>query len=92
MLWADNRKITDVRVRKALGYAFPYRQWAVLTGNVIGVNATPGTSLLPPGTSGRQSYSALKGAPAQTKPHGPARDESARSRVRHPSDPRDDRQ
>ena len=32
MFWPDNRKITDIKVREALGYAFPYREVAALDG------------------------------------------------------------
>ncbi len=69
MLWADNRKITDVRVRRALGYAFPYRQVAAIVDDQFGLSALPGTSILPPGTPGRQVYSALHADQGQTRPH-----------------------
>jgi peptide/nickel transport system substrate-binding protein len=69
MLWADNRKITDVRVRRALGYAFPYRQVAALVDDEFGFSALPGTSILPPGIPGRQDYSALHAEQGQTRPH-----------------------
>jgi peptide/nickel transport system substrate-binding protein len=63
MLWPDNRKITDIRVREALGYAYPYRQ-------LLGDTDLPGsTSLLPPGTLGREDYTVLDAQPGETNPH-----------------------
>ncbi len=69
MLMPDNRKITDIKVRKALGYAFPYRAWAAFNGEVFGRTALPGSSILPPATPGRLDYTVLDAAPGQTKPH-----------------------
>jgi peptide/nickel transport system substrate-binding protein len=68
-LWPDNRKITDIRVREALGYAFPYRAWVALDGGVLGVTALPGASLLPPRFPGRQDYTVLEGKAGETNPH-----------------------
>jgi peptide/nickel transport system substrate-binding protein len=68
MLWADNRKITDIRVREALGYAFPYRQVTALNGGVLGRTAISGASLLPLGTPGRQDYTVLDARPGETNP------------------------
>jgi peptide/nickel transport system substrate-binding protein len=69
MFWPDNRKITDIRVREALGYAFPYREMAALGGGVLGVTTIPGASILPEGLPGRQDYTVLDAAPGQTDPH-----------------------
>jgi peptide/nickel transport system substrate-binding protein len=69
MLWPDNRKITDIRVREALGYAFPYRRAAALAGGLLGVTYLPGTSILPPGLPGRQDYTVLDARPGETNPH-----------------------
>jgi peptide/nickel transport system substrate-binding protein len=68
MLWPDNRKITDIRVREALGYAYPYRQVTHLNGAVLGRTVIPGTSLLPVGTPGRQDYTVLDAEPGETNP------------------------
>jgi peptide/nickel transport system substrate-binding protein len=68
MFWPDNRKITDIRVREALGYAFPYRRVAALNGEVLGVTALPGSSILPKGFPGRQEYAALNAPPGATRP------------------------
>jgi peptide/nickel transport system substrate-binding protein len=69
MLWPDNRKITDIRVREALGYAYPYRQLTALNGGVLGVTDLPGASLLPPKFPGRQNYTVLDAQPGETNPH-----------------------
>jgi peptide/nickel transport system substrate-binding protein len=69
MLWPDNRKITDIRVREALGYAFPYGAWVTLGGGVLGVTDLPGASLLPPKFPGRQDYTVLDAQPGETNPH-----------------------
>jgi peptide/nickel transport system substrate-binding protein len=68
MLWPDNRKITDRKVREALGYAFPYREVAALDGGgVLGVTDFPGASMMPPGTPGRRDYTVLDDAPGETR-------------------------
>ncbi|MBA2532829.1 MAG: hypothetical protein H0V23_12110, partial [Nocardioidaceae bacterium] len=61
----DYRKITDVRVRQAIGYALPYRDVARLYGT-LGVTVFPGTSILPPGFPGRQDYNPLETNPGRT--------------------------
>lgn len=59
-MWAmDNRKIKDVDVRKAIGYAYPYRAAWRASGQVEGVTRIPSTSILPPGTTGRAEYDVL---------------------------------
>jgi peptide/nickel transport system substrate-binding protein len=55
--WApDYRKITDIKVRQALAYAYPYKAVALATGLIEGVTALPATNLMPPGTPGREEY------------------------------------
>ncbi|MBA3232384.1 MAG: hypothetical protein H0T17_00310 [Propionibacteriales bacterium] len=66
--WPDYRKITDILVRKAIGYAYPYREDAKTVGAIFGVTALPGTSILPPGFPGRQDYSVLATEPGRTDP------------------------
>jgi peptide/nickel transport system substrate-binding protein len=68
MFWPDYRKITDIRVREALGYAFPYRRMVALNGGVLGVTALPGASILPKGLPGRQDYAVLHAPPGATRP------------------------
>ncbi len=59
-LWyLDMTKIEDVRVRRALGYAYPYENaWRAL-GEIVGVTRVPGTAILPPGTAGREEFDVL---------------------------------
>jgi peptide/nickel transport system substrate-binding protein len=64
--WAmDYRKITDITVRQALAFAYPYSAAIRASGNIEGVNRVVGTNLLPPGTPGRTEYEPL-GVPAGT--------------------------
>ena len=67
--WAlDYRKITELKVRQAIGLAYPYKDVAPLGGFIYGVTFLPGTSMLPPGLPGHREYNVL-GAPAgQTQP------------------------
>jgi peptide/nickel transport system substrate-binding protein len=64
----DYRKITDVRVRQAIGYAFPYRAVMTAWGFTFGVTLLPGQTLLPPGFPARQTYPVLDTDPGQTDP------------------------
>ena len=59
MWYIDMTKITDKKVREALGYGFPYEEYWKATGEIIGVTRVPGTSILPPGTAGRKEYDPL---------------------------------
>jgi peptide/nickel transport system substrate-binding protein len=52
----DNRKITDKRVREALSWAFPYKNYVLASGLIPNVNAIPATNLMPPGLPGRTPY------------------------------------
>ncbi len=61
MWYPDYRKITDIRVRKAIGYAYPYAKFAQAVGAVPGITALPGSSVLPPGFPGRQDFDVLEG-------------------------------
>jgi peptide/nickel transport system substrate-binding protein len=53
----DMRKITDIEVRRAIGYAFPYRAFYRINGGGIG----PSRSLLSPGVPGSVAYDPLPG-------------------------------
>lgn len=68
--WApDNRKITDVRVRRAIGWALPYEDALVARGRVPKVNATPPWNPTPPGVAGRVQFNPLPGhKPWSTNP------------------------
>ena len=59
MWYIDMTKIKDINVRKAIGYAYPYKSAWKAAGEIIGVTRVPGTSILPPGTAGRVEYDAL---------------------------------
>jgi peptide/nickel transport system substrate-binding protein len=59
MWYLDMRKITDINVRRAIGYAYPYQSAWKAGGDIVGVTRVPGTSILPPGTAGRVEYDAL---------------------------------
>jgi peptide/nickel transport system substrate-binding protein len=59
MWFIDMTKIKDLKVRQAIGYAFPYEAYWKGIGEVQGVTRVPGTSILPPGTAGRVEYDAL---------------------------------
>ncbi|RYB95643.1 hypothetical protein EUA93_15640 [Nocardioides oleivorans] len=50
----DYRKITDIRVRKALAYAYPYEDVWIAGGEVPDVTRVPAGSLMPPGMAGRE--------------------------------------
>jgi peptide/nickel transport system substrate-binding protein len=53
MWYLDMRKITDINVRKAIGYAYPYVDVWKAGGEIVGLTRVPGTNILPPGTAGR---------------------------------------
>ncbi|MEJ7707021.1 MAG: ABC transporter substrate-binding protein [Nocardioidaceae bacterium] len=58
--WApDYRKITDVDVRRALAYAYPYKDAWAAAGFIEGVTRSPGTNLMVPGIPGRTEYNVL---------------------------------
>ncbi|MEZ5095006.1 MAG: ABC transporter substrate-binding protein [Nocardioides sp.] len=60
--WApDYRKITDIKVRQALAWAFPYEGSQLAAGRILGVNRILGSELLPPGTPGRVEYENIPG-------------------------------
>jgi peptide/nickel transport system substrate-binding protein len=59
MWYLDMTKITDINVRKAVGYAYPYVDVWKAGGEIVGLTRVPGTSILPPGTAGRVDYDVL---------------------------------
>ncbi|MGI8675755.1 MAG: ABC transporter substrate-binding protein, partial [Nocardioidaceae bacterium] len=69
MLAPDYRKITDIEVRQAIGYAYPYEQLpSVVTEGIEAVTTLQGTPVLPPGFPGRQDYTVLETEPGETDP------------------------
>jgi len=68
MWYLDMTKIKDVNVRRAVGYAYPYKAAWKAGGEIIGVTRVPGTSILPPGTAGRVEYDALGNKGSETDP------------------------
>ncbi len=57
--YPDYRKITDIKVRQALAYAYPYKDVYAATGLIESVTAVPGTNILAPGIPGREEYNPL---------------------------------
>ena len=55
-LTPDYTKITDIRVRKALAYAYPYEDVWIASGEVPGVTRVPASSVMPPGMAGRKDF------------------------------------
>ena len=52
----DYKKITDINVRKALAYAYPYEDAWLAGGYVPGVTRVPANSLMPPGMAGKRDF------------------------------------
>jgi peptide/nickel transport system substrate-binding protein len=48
--------ITDINVRKAIAYAYPYEDMWLSTGEVPGVTRVPANSIMPPGMAGKHDY------------------------------------
>jgi peptide/nickel transport system substrate-binding protein len=66
MWFIDMTKIKDLKVRQALGWAYPYVDAWKAAGEIVGVTRVPGTAILPPGTAGRVEYEPLPGQDGQT--------------------------
>ena len=47
---------TDINVRKALAYAYPYNDVWLASGEVPGVTRVPANSIMPPGMAGKHDY------------------------------------
>ncbi|MFC6285823.1 ABC transporter substrate-binding protein [Nocardioides sp. GCM10027113] len=52
----DYTKITEIEVRKALAYAYPYTDVWLASGEVPGVTRVPANSIMPPGMAGKKEY------------------------------------
>ena len=59
MWYPDYRKITDIKVRQALAYAYPYLDAIAASGNIEGVTRSVGTNIQPPGIPGREEFNPL---------------------------------
>lgn len=55
-LTPDYTKITNINVRKALAYAYPYTDVWVAGGEVPGVTRVPANSVMPPGMAGKKDF------------------------------------
>jgi peptide/nickel transport system substrate-binding protein len=66
MWYIDMTKVKDLKVRQAIGWAFPYQAYWKGIGEIEGVTRVPGTAILPPGTAGRVDYQALPGQDGKT--------------------------
>jgi len=66
--WApDYRKVTDIKVRQALAWAYPYADVYAASGYIPNVTRSYGTNLMPPGIPGRVEFNPLPGhEPGQT--------------------------
>jgi peptide/nickel transport system substrate-binding protein len=52
----DYSKITDINVRKAIAYAYPYEDVWTAGGEVPGVTRVYANSIMPPGMSGKKEF------------------------------------
>jgi peptide/nickel transport system substrate-binding protein len=69
MWYPDNRQITDVNVRRALAWAYPYQAAWAAGGYIAGVTRSPASNYMPPGVPGRVEYNPLPGhTPGSTDP------------------------
>jgi peptide/nickel transport system substrate-binding protein len=67
MVYPDNRKITDISVRRAIGLAYPYKDAWAAAGSIAGVTRIPASNIMPPGIPGRTPYNPRPGiAPGDT--------------------------
>lgn len=54
----DYTQITEIEVRKALAWAYPYEDVWLATGELPGVTRIPANSYMPPGMAGKVDYNA----------------------------------
>lgn len=57
----DYDKITNLKIRQAIAYAYPYQDAWSAGGEVVGVTRVPGNAILPPGMIGRKEYGPING-------------------------------
>ena len=77
MWYPDNRQITNIQVRRALGWAYPYQGAWASAGYIQGVTRIPATNVEPPGIPGRTSTTRCR-ATRQVRPTRPRRSRSCR--------------
>jgi peptide/nickel transport system substrate-binding protein len=53
MWYLDYKKIKSLKVRQAIGWAYPYIDAWKTGGEIVGLTRVPSPTLLPPGTAGR---------------------------------------
>jgi peptide/nickel transport system substrate-binding protein len=66
MWYLDTKKIKNVDVRRAIGWAYPYRAAWRAGGYIEGVTRQPSSTLLPPGTAGRLKFEPVPGMDGKT--------------------------
>ena len=71
MQYPDNRKITDIDVRRAIGLAYPYRDAWAAAGSIAGVTRIPASNIMPPGIPGRTEYNPRPGHRSPARPTQP---------------------
>lgn len=74
MWYPDYRKITDIKVRQALAWAYPYKSAWNSAGSIEGVTRLPASNIMPAGIPGRTEYSPLPG-------HTPASTDAAKAKA-----------
>ncbi|UFN45475.1 ABC transporter substrate-binding protein [Nocardioides okcheonensis] len=79
----DYDKVADVRVRRALAHAFPYRDVWIAGGEVPDVTRVPASSVMPPGMAGRHD---VRVGGAQTG-YDPARSRELLAEAGHADEP-----
>jgi peptide/nickel transport system substrate-binding protein len=52
----DYQSISDINVRKAIAWAYPYEDVWLASGEVPGVTRIPANSVMPPGMAGKHDY------------------------------------
>ncbi len=89
MRYPDYRTVTDLAVRRAIAYAYPYRSSWEAIGLIPGVTRLAASNVMPPGVVGRVRYDPLAGHAAGTTDPARARELLAQSghlgyRIRFP--------
>lgn len=67
--YPDNRKITNIKVRQALAWAYPYKAAWAAGGEIPGVTRVPASNIMTPGIPGSTNTNPLPGhKPGSTDP------------------------
>ncbi|MGI8577555.1 MAG: ABC transporter substrate-binding protein [Nocardioidaceae bacterium] len=74
MWYPDYRKITNITVRRAIGWAYPYKSAWNSGGSIEGVTRIPASNIMPPGIPKRSAYNPLPG-------HTPASTDAAKAKA-----------